>query len=320
MRTRSFFWPLVLIGAGVVWLLVELGRIPSANLWALAKLVPYLLLVLGVGLILRARWPTVYLVLSALIVAGMLLAVLFAPQLGWNAPPSWGWSWNNISAGGSVPGSGVIAAESRPLPDFDSVTVNYPAEVVIEQGQTPSATIRADNNLLAQIGTRVAGGVLTLDNTEPNWSKRVNPSQPIQITLTAKDLQDIQFPSAGSLRVDNFKTKGLRISVSGAGDITLIGLNASSLNLDMSGAGSVHASGQTSALTADISGLGSFEGKDLAAQTAQVGISGTGSATVWVLDQLNAHISGLGSVNYYGSPQVLRDVSGLGSVNGLGSR
>jgi hypothetical protein len=320
MRPRSYFWPLVLIGAGVVWLLVELGKIPVANLWALANLVPYLLLALGVALILRTRWPAVYPVISALVVAGMLLAILFAPQLGWATPPSWGWSWGDVQSGGSVPGSGVITVEARPLADFSSVIINYPAEVEIEQGATPSVTLRAENNLLPQIGTRVSGGALTIDNEEPNWAKRVNPSKPVQVTITVKDLQDISFPSAGSLQVENLKTQGLRISLSGAGDITLVGLNASSLNMDMSGAGSVHASGQVSSLYADISGLGSYEGKDLSSQTAQVDISGAGNATVWVVDQLTAQISGLGSVDYYGTPQIQKDVSGLGSVTSLGSR
>jgi hypothetical protein len=200
------------------------------------------------------------------------------------------------------------------------VTINYPAEVVIEQGEAPSITVRAENNLLPQIGTRLSGGVLNIENEEPNWARRVNPTKPVQITLTVKDLKDINFPSAGSVHVVNLKTDSLRISLSGAGDVTLSGLDAPQLNLDMSGAGSVHADGMVTDFNADISGLGSFEGQNLAAQIAQVDISGAGSATLWVKVQLRADISGLGSVNYYGSPQVQKDVSGLGSVNRVGSR
>lgn len=322
MRQRSIFWPLVLIGAGVVWLLVDLGKVPSTNLWALANLVPYLLLALGVGLILRVRWPIVYMAISALIVIGMLLAILFAPRLGWTNPPAWGWNWGGggIQTGGSIPGSGVIVSQTRELPDFTAVTVNYPAEVVIRQGESTSVTVSADNNLQSQLATRVSNGVLYIENKEPIWAQRVNPSKPVQVTLTVKDLHDIEFPSAGSVRVVGLKTESLRISLSGAGDITLSGLNVPNLNLNMSGAGSIHADGVVTDLNADISGLGSFEGQTLAAQTVQVDISGAGSATLWVKERLTADISGVGSVNYYGSPQVQKNVSGLGSVNKVGDK
>ena len=322
MRQRSTFWPLVLIGAGVVWLLVDLGKVPTTNLWALANLFPYLLLALGVGLILRARWPMVSMAISVLIVIGMLLAILFAPRLGWTNPPAWGWDWGGgvIQTGGSIPGSGVIVSQTRALPDFTAVTVNYPAEVVIRQGESPSVTVSADNNLLPQLDTRVSNGVLDIENREPIWAQRVNPSKPVQVALTVKDLNDLEFPSAGSVQVADLKTESLKISMSGAGDVTLSALNSSKLNLDMSGAGSVHADGVVTDLNADISGLGSFEGQDLAAQTAQVDISGAGSATLWVKEQLTVDISGVGSVNYYGSPQVQKDVSGLGSVNPLGAK
>lgn len=324
MKQRSIFWPLLLIGAGLVWLLVDLGRIATTNLWALANLIPYLLLALGLGLILRARWPAVYMAISVLTVFGMLLAILFAPRLGWTNPPAWGWGWDwggiGIQTGGSIPGSRVIVSQTREVSDFTGVTVNFPAEVVIRQGESTSVTVSADNNLLPQLGTRVSNGVLYIENTESVWGQRVNPSKPVLVTLMVKDLNDLEFPSAGNVQVADLKTESLKISLSGAGNITLSGLNVPKLNLDMSGAGSIHADGMVTDLNADISGLGSFEGQNLAVQTAQVDISGAGSATLWVKDQLTADISGLGSVNYYGSPQVQKDVSGLGSVNKVGTK
>ena len=51
MKDRSIFWPLVMIAAGVLWILISLGTIPRANLWALVQTLPYLLILLGIGLI-----------------------------------------------------------------------------------------------------------------------------------------------------------------------------------------------------------------------------------------------------------------------------
>ena len=56
MKPRSLFWPFAMIATGVIWILVNQGLVPSANLWALYYAIPWFLLVLGVGLILHSRW------------------------------------------------------------------------------------------------------------------------------------------------------------------------------------------------------------------------------------------------------------------------
>src|SRR5512137_593653 len=114
MRNRSLFFPFVLIAAGLVWLLIEIHTIPVENLWSLAYIWPFFLMAAGVGLILRSRWPGVRMIVSGLIVLGMLLSIVFAPQLGWNKAPSWA-SFSLVNFGnfsGSVPGSGVISSET----------------------------------------------------------------------------------------------------------------------------------------------------------------------------------------------------------------
>jgi len=52
-RYRSFFWPALLILAGVVALLVNTGRIPVDRVYSLANLWPVILVVIGLELIIR---------------------------------------------------------------------------------------------------------------------------------------------------------------------------------------------------------------------------------------------------------------------------
>jgi hypothetical protein len=322
MRHRSFFWPFILIAGGIVWLLVELNTIPVENLWALMYILPFLLMAWGVGLILRSFWPMLRGVVSGLTVLGMLLVIFYAPQLGWNRAPSWSafhlGDWGVFS--GSVRGSGVIASETREVADFDSVEINYPAEITVQQGDLYSLTVEAEDNLLPQLSTRVSGNTLVIDNDQPDWNRRVSPTRSVKIHMTIKNLQKVDFPSAGTLVVDNFQTDQLDIFISGAGTTTLSGLTANDLTVDLSGAGSITASGTVDSLNLDISGLGDFRGSDLASRDANITISGAGSATVWARDNLSVDISGAGSVSYYGSPSIHRNISGLGNVNNLGSK
>ncbi len=317
MRNRSFFWPFFLIAAGIVWLLAEVHTLPIEKLWALMYIWPFLLMAAGISLILRARWPVTRIFVSGLTVLGMLLSVLFAPQLGWNRAPA----WNFLSVGnfnGPVTGSGVVVSQTRQLADFNSVEINYPGELTVQQGAANSLTITAENNLIPQLATLVAGSTLSIPNSQTIWTKRVTPTRPVVIHLTVKDLQQVDFPSAGTLTVENFHTAHLDLSISGAGTATLSNLNTHSLNVNLSGAGNINASGTVDSLAVDISGLGGFQGADLACQTAGFTISGAGNATVWAKTSLSVQISGTGSVNYFGSPQVSRSVSGLGSVTSQG--
>jgi len=326
MRPRSLFWPFVLIATGITWFLIDFGTIPSANLWALTYLLPYLLIALGVGLILRSRWAYAGMLVSALVVAGALLAVVFAAPLGWDKAPAWGTGWiepftwsGDITVGGRITGSGVVRTETRQLPDFTAVSVDYPADVVIQQGDVQSASVEAEDNLLPQLATRVSGGILYIEDRQP-FATRVDPTRPVKITLTVKDLHQLNCPSAGTVSIEGLQTDSLHLSASGAGHVALTGLVVSTLTFDLSGAGSVDAGGSAGSLDLGISGFGSFNGSQLAAQRADVDISGAGSATLWVKDQLSANISGVGSVNYYGSPKVSRNISGLGGVNRLGDK
>jgi len=329
MRMRSLFWPLFLIAAGAVWFLVALGTVPASNLWAVLNFVPYLLLGLGISLLLRARWQLAGMIASGVVVLAAFLAVLFAAQLHWNTPPDWGCQWSTspfvsctggLDLGGGVRGSGHVVSESRPVPDFTAVSVDYPAEVTIQQGSAVSASLQAEDNLLPQLELRVVDGVLHIDNRETLFSQRVNPTRPVKITLTVKDLSRLDAPSAGDVTIDGLQTQTLDVNVSGAGSVALSGLKVQTLGVDLSGAGSISASGTAASLNLTISGLGSFKAADLAADRASVDLSGLGSATLWVKTSLDVSISGTGSVEYYGSPSLSQSVSGLGSVSALGSK
>ena len=322
MKERSIFWPLVMIAAGVLWLMVGMDIIPRTNLWALTHIFPFLLIALGVGLILRAYWRFAGMLVSLLVVAGAVMAVVYAPQLGWDNAPSWGWGvWDfDPGIGGSIAGSGVVETEFHQFPEFNSIAVEYPADITVQQGKSEELEIEAEDNLLPQLSAEVRNGTLYLENTERNWRDRVNPTKPVRVTITVVKLNHVQFPTAGKMLIDGLETDSLAISVSGAGDVTLTDLDAGNLEVNLSGAGNIHTDGVTEKLHLSISGLGNFNGDELQSQEAEVRISGAGSASVWVENELDASISGAGSINYYGNPAVSKSVSGVGSVTRVGDK
>jgi len=322
MKDRSIFWPLAMIAAGVLWLLIGLGIIPRTNLWALSHTLPYLLIALGLGLILRAYWRFAGILVSLAVVVGAVAAVIYAPQLGWNDAPGWGFDLWNIDPelGGAIAGSGVVETATYDLAEFQTISVDYPGDYTVRQGDAESVTIEADDNLLPQLVAEVRNGTLHVENSERNWRDRVNPTEHVLITITVVELNRIQFPTAGKMLIEELQTDSLSLSVSGAGDVNMTDLDAGTLDFSLSGAGNINVEGMAESLELSISGFGNFNGGDLQSQTADVHISGAGSATVWAEESLDASISGAGSVDYYGDPSVNERISGVGSVHRTGSK
>jgi hypothetical protein len=307
----------LLIAAGVVWLMVKSGSVPASNLWALTHIWPFLLIAAGVGLILRPYWSYTSIVLDILIIGGAFAAILYAPRMGWDNPPvGYVFSGNEFYVGPTERGSGTMKTETREVESFHAVEVSYPAEVFISQGGTESLKIEAEDNILPGLQTRVRSGRLEIFY-KVQEGKAVRPTKPVKITIVVKDLDEVDFESAGKLDIDGIETDSLEVSVSGAGDLKLREIAVKDLSVNLSGAGSMSATGSADDLSLNISGFGSFNGKELHSKTADIDLSGAGSATVWVDDRLDAGISGAGSINYYGSPDVSKNVSGVGGVTAL---
>ena len=317
---RSLFGPLLLIAAGVVWLLVKAGTIPAANLWALTHIWPFLLIAAGLGIILRSYWKYTSMILDVLIIGGAVLAILYAPQLGWTNPSIFTMFDNGETfIGPGERGSGNVISQTRAVSGFEAVSISYPAEVSIKQGNAESLQIEAEDNLLPNLKTQVKNGTLEIFYKREN-GKHVNPTKTVKITIVVKDLTNVDFTSAGNLTIEDLKTNALDVSLSGAGDIKLNKVAMKNLSVSLSGAGSMSASGTADDLDLNISGFGDFKGGDIHSQDARVNISGAGSATVWADNNLDAQISGAGSISYYGSASVIKQISGVGGINHIGNK
>ena len=76
------FWPVILIGVGILWLLGNLGVIGSANIAAVLQLWPLLLILVGIDLLFGRQSRAVSTLLGLLGVALVVVIALFGPQFG----------------------------------------------------------------------------------------------------------------------------------------------------------------------------------------------------------------------------------------------
>ena len=189
-----------------------------------------------------------------------------------------------------VKGSGHIEKEIRDVEGFSEIELGGMFEVYVEVGKDYSCEIKADDNLLKYITTKVRGNKLIIDS-----KKNLNPRKGIKINITLPVLNAIE--------------------ASGASTITAYGIDSDYFNLSVSGAGSIELDGKADTFKMDVSGAGSVDAEELIAKEVYVNLSGAGSADVYAEESLDADVSGVGSVNYYGNPDdVTTDISGIGSI------
>jgi hypothetical protein len=318
-RRISLFFPLALIAAGILWIMIQIKLVQPSNLWALVYLWPFFLIAVGLGLILHSFWKYSSLLMDLVVVGGAFLAVFFAPQLGWTHAPDYVINGNGFIVGPSERGSGKVVTENRDVQDFTKIHLSYPAQVVISQGEAESLTIEADDNVAAEIHTEVVSGVLEINDLH-NHIPIISPTRPPKINIVVKNLAEFDFESAGDVHINGIKTDNLKLILDGAGSVNLDNAQLKTLDCNLNGVGSMHASGIADTVNARVQGLGNFDGGDLHSQSSTVNLDGLGSATVWVDKDLKANVSGMGSINYYGAAQVNKTVDGLGSIKYIGNK
>lgn len=216
--------------------------------------------------------------------------------------------------------SNVIITEQRNLSGFSAIDMRTFGKMVLSQGDRESVSISGSDNIVAVMQTSVQDGVLVIENDENINVTGVNEENVLTFTIVVKDLTSLTISGAADVGMDSLTTSTLDVTMSGAGQFVLDQLKADSLKTVLSGIGNVEVSGEVTQAQIDIPGAGSINFGDLKIQTANATISGLGSATLWVTDQLNGNISGAGNVSYYGDPQTNTESTGLGQFKSLGSK
>ena len=163
--------------------------------------------------------------------------------------------------------------------------------VVIRAGEQRSVVVRADDNLIDRVTTRVQSGRLVIGNTPGSFSTESPMSVEVErATLNA-------------------------LTLSGSGNIVVGGIKAASLTVTLPGSGTLTASGTTTRLRVTVSGSGMVQFSRLVANDVQAVVSGSGTVFVTATESLDASVPGEGTIVYAGDPpDVTRSITGTGEI------
>jgi len=216
-RYRSFFWPIVLIGVGAIWLLANLNIISIASLNSLLNLWPLILIVIGLNLLFGHQNPWAGAVIGALAVGAVIAILVFGPALG--LPTS------------SATQTPLVETFTTPLGNTTS------ANFVLDLSSEPS-DIHALNNSTDLIDAQIGHWGGTID-----YSVTGNEAKSVHISQISNPTNWFRFDfSFTSLKWDIGLSPRVPIDLTmdgGSGSVTadLTGLELSSLQASM-GSGS----------------------------------------------------------------------------------
>ena len=206
-----------------------------------------------------------------------------------------------------------MASETRPVGGFDRIELRGIGKMVIAEAPIAGLVIEADPDVLPQIITEVTGTTLVISYRMS--SALITPGflKKVEFAVAVPRLAGVALMGAGLVTGGGLTCDDVTVTLSGSGAISL-GLHATSVSATLAGAGRVSFAGRAQSFDARVSGAGECDAAALEAVRARVEIAGAGSATVKVLEALDATVSGVGTVRYYGTPHVEQRISGLGSV------
>lgn len=203
------------------------------------------------------------------------------------------------------------ATESRPVTEFERISVRGPIDLTVRQAGKAALELRAEPNMLALIETTVEGGTLTI---KPKRGENLRGA--VRATVDAVQLKAVHASGSGDVAIESLKTPALDLRMSGSGDARLRELATDELNVRLAGSSDVDASGRANKFVVRITGSGDVRARELQSDDVSIHIAGSGDASVTAHKRLAVSIAGSGDVRYAGNPpDVTTSVAGSGTVS-----
>lgn len=209
-----------------------------------------------------------------------------------------------------IEGSGEIIEDTRDLETFSSIRLEGQGNIHLIEGEDSQITIRADDNLLEHIETRIDAGRLIIGTR----GTRIAPSEPIIYEITAPSYERVDIAGAGDITTqESIRGESLEIRISGLSTVHM-DVEVERLESTISGSGRIEYRGTSREHDLTITGLGNVDAPELRTEETRISITGSGEARVHAESLLDVTIAGSGTVYYLGEPRTRERITGSGDV------
>lgn len=220
---------------------------------------------------------------------------------------------NTSTYGCRTEGSGKTVTQVRQLETFSGIELKSAANIYVTQGDVQEVRIEAEDNLIEKISTKVKNNSLVVSDDDD-----IRYTKPVTIYITVTDLCLLELTGSGNIVTrSQFQCDFMNVKLSGSGDIRVM-VNSKALKANLSGSGNLVLNGSSAETDYRISGSGNINARELNCFSSAVAISGSGTSTVDVKNDLNVTITGSGNVHYVHEPgKIASKIIGSGGISKL---
>ena len=209
----------------------------------------------------------------------------------------------------SEKGNGNVVEENREVNDFVEIHASKGVNVYISQGDVEKVAVRADENLINVISTKVDGSVLKITNT-----KRIKEATENKVYVTVDKLEGItSFAGSNVYSENSIYTGGLELSCS-AGSNLKLELFSGSVKLKATAGSNIFLEGNASDLEISATAGSNVKAENLNVKKCQAKAVSGANVFITVENELEAKAGTGGNVIYGGNPEIL-DVSSTSGGN-----
>lgn len=207
-----------------------------------------------------------------------------------------------------------IEEQNRQVGQFDNISVQDGIDLFLRQGSTTSVKVKANDDIIDNISTKVEGNTLILkyDKKVKSWGKNVQQ----KVYITVNDLEKLSASGGSDVATEAFNLDNFSVSASGGSDLEL-NLTVKELTLACSGGSDTNLKGSADKLEVRSSGGSDLNAQSFKAKDCKISASGGADAHIYVSGNLTMTASGASDIYYSGSPNVLsQKTSGGADIHG----
>lgn len=213
-----------------------------------------------------------------------------------------------------IDGSGTVITQDRNITeDFKKIEVNQGIELVVEQSATKSVQVKADDNIISHITTRVENGKLIIE-TDNGYNTSNTPKVIVKLPV----ISELVASSGSRITSNNTLITEHIVVNSTSGSNVHVKVEADFISIESTSGSYAEISGKALKLETSSNSGSEINAKALNTNIVHSEASSGSSTSVDAIVKLDAHASSGASVTYKTTPKELRkEESSGGSVSGF---
>jgi hypothetical protein len=205
---------------------------------------------------------------------------------------------------------GITVSLEKPVDPFEKIEMRARGLLRFHRGENFRAVVTLDAGTVDKVNLSVKNRVLTVSLDNEDRGARGE----IIFDLWAPGLSSLLISGTGRAEWEEaISGSSFTLEIPGAG--TASGpVDCGELSVKLWGSGGAVLDGIAEKASISLGGSGDFRGEGLRIDRASVMMAGSGKASLWVQDRLQAGVYGMGSLSYRGNPRTEIETFSFGTV------